>query len=262
MRLQGRRALVTGSDSGIGRAIARAFADEGAHVAVHYHRDKAGAEETAAAIKAHGRNTEVIQWDLSKPDTARGLLDAAIDALGGIDILVNCAGVTVQGTGDQSSETPLDEFKRVFNVNVISPWVLCQAAIEHFDLKGGPNGPGVIINVTSVHEEIPSKGGAAYDASKAALRNISRTLAMEVAKKGIRVNNIAPGLIDTPMTESETQDPGQVRKFSDYIPLGRAGRPTEVAHVAVFLASDDASYVTGSSYFVDGGLMQMVGAGA
>jgi glucose 1-dehydrogenase len=121
---------------------------------------------------------------------------------------------------------------------------------------------GVIINITSVHEEIPSRGGAAYDAAKAGLRNITRTLAMELGPKGIRVNNIAPGFIATPMTREYLDDPAEMEKSRRHIPLHRPGRPEEVANVAVFLASKEASYVTGSSYFVDGGMMQMLGAGA
>jgi glucose 1-dehydrogenase len=260
MKLQGKRALVTGSDSGIGQAIARIFAREGAHVAVHYHTDKEGAARTAADVKAHGRDTVVLQCDLAKPEMAKGLFEDAAKALGGIDILVNCAGVSVEG--EESAKTPLDQFHEVIHINLISPWVLCQAAAEHMKQNAGGNTRGVILNITSVHEEVPSQGGAAYDAAKGGLRNISRTLAKELGKQGIRVNNIAPGFIATPMTQKSLEDPKEMEESRKMIPLGRPGLPEEVAHVALFLASDDASYVTGSSYFVDGGMMQMVGAGA
>jgi glucose 1-dehydrogenase len=258
MKLQGRRALVTGSDSGIGQAIAIAFAREGADVAVHYHNDHIGARLTAEAVARYDREVVVVQWDLAKPEKARGLFDHAARALGGLDILVNCAGVFPNV--EVSAETPLTEFRRVLDVDLVSPWVLCQAAVEHF--ARGEGGGGVIINITSVHEEIPSDGGVSYDAAKAALRSVTRTLSREVAGKGIRVNNIAPGFIATPMNAETLADPEAMKKSRENIPLGRPGKPDEVARVAVFLASDDASYVTGSSYFVDGGLMQTVGAGA
>jgi glucose 1-dehydrogenase len=263
MKLQGKRALVTGSDSGIGQAIAVAFGREGAHVAVHYHRDRAGAEATAADLKSRGRETTVIQCDLSEPENGKRLFEDAVKALGGIDILVNCAGTDVEGP-DESVEVPLREFHRVIHINLVAPWVLCQAAAKHMgyrgDEKGGPG--GVILNITSVHEEIPSQGGAAYAAAKAGLRNITRNLAMELGPKNIRVNNIAPGFIATPMTREYLEDEKEMEKSRKAIPLGRPGRPDEVAHLAVFLASEDASYVTGGSYYVDGGLMQKLGGDA
>jgi glucose 1-dehydrogenase len=156
---------------------------------------------------------------------------------------------------EQSIDTPLDEFVRVLNIDLVSPWALCQAAVPPMLQRGG----GVIINITSVHEEIPGEGGVAYDAAKAGLRSVSRTLALELARKGVRVNNIAPGMIATPMTADRLNDPRKAQQSSEQIPMGRPGRPEEVANVALFLASDDSSYVTGSSYFVDGGLMQHIG---
>lgn len=143
----------------------------------------------------------------------------------------------------------------MINLDLISPWVLCQAAAKEMSSRG----KGVIVNITSVHEEIPGPGGVAYDAAKAGLRSVSRTLAMELAPQGIRINNIAPGMIATPMTEESLSDPEKARQSTQRIPMGRPGQPQEIANVALFLASDDASYVTGSSYFVDGGLMQSVG---
>jgi len=253
MKLAGKKALVTGSDSGIGRAIAVVFAREGADVMVHYGSDEAGARQTAEQVRQHGRRAEISQADLADPHAAEQLWQAAVAQLGGIDILVNNAG-----TGsdvETSTETPLDDFVRVLNIDLLSPWVLCRAAAEHMAQQGG----GVIINVTSVHEEIPSPGGAAYDAAKAGLRSVGRTLALELAPKNVRVNNIAPGMIATPMTAETLEDPEQAEQAKQQIPMRRPGRPEEVANVALFLASDDSSYVTGSSYFVDGGLMQHIG---
>jgi glucose 1-dehydrogenase len=253
MKLEGRKAVVTGSDSGIGQAIATTFAREGADVVVHYHSDRQGAEKTAEAIRQHGRKVEILQADLSDPGQAQPFFQQAQSFLGQIDILVNNAGAGADA--EQSIETSLEDFTRVINLDLISPWVLCQAAAKEM----GARGNGVIINITSVHEEIPGPGGAAYDAAKAGLRSISRTLAMELAPQGIRINNIAPGMIATPMTEDSLSDPQKAQQSTQRIPMGRPGQPQEIANVALFLASDDASYVTGSSYFVDGGLMQSVG---
>jgi glucose 1-dehydrogenase len=257
MKLEGKKALVTGSDSGIGRAIALTFAKEGADVAIVYHHDRKGIEETQRGIIAAGRKAVLLQADFSNPERAADLFKAAVNELGPIDILVNDAGT--DAPVETSEETTFKQFMEVLNVDLIAPWVLCQAAIAHMaHLEKG----GVIINVTSVHEEIPSKGGVAYDAAKAALRNVTRTLSRETAEKGIRINNIAPGLIQTPMTADRLEDPEKAKKATARIPMKRFGQPQEVANVALFLASTDSSYVTGSSYFVDGGLMQQVGSGA
>lgn len=253
MKLTGKTALVTGSDSGIGQQIAIAFAREGADVLVHYHADETGARQTAEQVRQAGRRAEVLQADLSEPGTTQGFFTRGLELMGRFEILVNCAGTN--SDSPTSIDTRFDEFMRVLNVNLVSPWVLCQAAAWHMMDHGG----GVIINVTSVHEEIPLPGGAPYDAAKAGLRSITRNLALELAGKGIRINNIAPGMIATPMNADTLNDPKGVDTARRRIPMGRPGRPEEVAQVAVFLASDDASYVTGSSYFVDGGLMQNIG---
>lgn len=253
MKLQGRKAVVTGSDSGIGQAIAIAFAREGADVLVHYHSDEEGAQRTAAKVREAGRTAEVLQADFSDPQAAQAFFDRALQRLGRIDVLVNDAGT---GAGVKVSlDTTLEDFTRVLNIDLVSPWVLCRAAAKHMQQRGS----GAIVNITSVHEEIPIPGGAVYSAAKAGLRSVTRNLAYELAPHGVRINNIAPGMIATPMTAGALSDPERARKARERIPMGRPGEPQEVAKVAVFLASDDASYVTGSSYFVDGGLMQNIG---
>jgi glucose 1-dehydrogenase len=259
MKLKGRKALVTGADSGIGQAIAITFAREGADVVVHYGTDQEGAQSTAQQAQKHGVQAHVLQADLADPKQAQQLFEQALSALGQIDILVNNAGTG--GDVEQSIDQPLDDFVRVINIDMISPWALCQAAAKHMLARGdqGEILRGAMINITSVHEDVPSEGGAAYDAAKGGLRNITRTLALELAPKGIRVNNIAPGMIATPMTAEALEDPEQAKQAVQGIPMGRPGQPQEIANVALFLASDDASYVTGSSYFVDGGWMQAVG---
>ncbi len=253
MRLEGKTALVTGADSGIGQAIAITFARAGADIVVHYHADEQGARNTASQIEQHGRRAEIVQSDLADPQAAEPLFREALQRLGRIDILVNNAGTGA--SVENSLDTSLEEFIRVINIDMVSPWALCQAAAKHMVERGS----GAIINITSVHEEIPSPGGAAYDAAKGGLRNITRTLALELAPKGVRINNIAPGMIATPMTADTLEDPEQAQQSVARIPMGRPGRPEEIANVALLLASDEASYVTGSSYFVDGGLMQKVG---
>ncbi len=253
MKLQGKTALVTGADSGIGRAIATTFGREGADVVVHYLHDQRGAEQTAHAIQSHGVRAEVLQADLSNPNQAAHLFEQAEAALGRIDILVNNAG---KGANVESSlDTPLEAFIDVINVDLVSPWVLAQAAAR----KMAERGHGAIVNISSVHEEIPSKGGVAYDAAKGGLRMIARTLALELAPKGVRINNIGPGMIATPMTTDRLHDPEQGEQSLQRIPMGRAGEAQEIANVALFLASEDASYVTGSTFFADGGLMRNVG---
>ncbi|CAA9522884.1 MAG: 3-oxoacyl-[acyl-carrier protein] reductase [uncultured Thermomicrobiales bacterium] len=253
MKLAGKMALVTGADSGIGRAIASTFAREGADVVVHYHEDERGADQTANMVRHHGRRSEVVQADLGDPEQADPLFAKAEAALGQIDILVNCAGKGI--SADTSLDLALSDFVNVINVDLIGPFRLAQLAGKGMAARGH----GAIINVTSVHEEIPSPGNAAYDAAKGGLRMVSRTLAAELAEKRVRVNNIAPGLIATPMTAETLNDPEQSEQSLQQIPMKRAGDPQEVANVALFLASDDASYVTGSTYFVDGGLMQHIG---
>lgn len=239
MRLQGKNALVTGSDSGIGQAIAKLFASEGANVVIHYHSDQEGAQKTAQAVHETGSACEIFQADLADPQQAQQLYDQAVAAFGSIDILVNNAGDGADV--ERSLETPLAEFMRVLNIDLVSPWVLCQSAAQAMQERGA----GVIINITSVHEDIPSPGGAAYAAAKGGLRNITRTLALELAPKGVRINNIAPGMIDTPMTSDGLNDPKQAKQASDTIPLGRPGQPEEIARAALYLASSDGSYVTG-----------------
>lgn len=253
MPLDRKRALVTGADSGIGRAVALALAREGADVLVHYHRDEDGARETAEGVRAAGRRAEVLQADFGDPTAAQAFFAAALERMGGFDIVVNNAGMNAQH--DDSLDIGLDDFLQLVNVNLVSPWVLAQAAARHMAANGG----GSIVNVTSVHEEISLPGAAAYDAAKAGLRSVTRTLALELAPKGVRLNNVAPGMIATPMTQDRLDDDAEAAKAARNIPMGRAGRPEEVAAVVLFLASDAASYVTGSSYFVDGGLVRNLG---
>ena len=253
MLFQGKTALVTGADSGIGRATAITFGREGADVAVHYHADERGAEQTANAIRTHGRRVEVFQADFAEPAAAERLFAEVLGRLGRLHILVNNAGT---GENAESSlDLPTEEFLRVLNVDLVAPWILAREAAKHMVAEGG----GVIINVTSVHEEIPQPGGAAYCAAKGGLRMVTRTLALELGRQRVRINNVAPGMIATPMTASTINDPQQSEDALAKIPMGRPGEAQEIADLIAFLASDKASYVTGSTFFADGGLMQKVG---
>jgi glucose 1-dehydrogenase len=253
MRLNGKTAFVTGADSGIGRAIAITFAREGADVAIHYHRDRQGAEQTASAIKHHGRQTDIFEADFTDPTAAEGLIARVVDRMGRLDILVNNAGRGSEASASLDITTAV--FLQVLHVDLVAPFVLARDAARVMAEQGS----GSIINVTSVHEEIPSPGGADYCASKGGLRMVTRTLAFELAPNGVRINNLAPGMIATPMTTPTLHDPEQSDEALAKIPLGRPGEPQEMANVALFLASDEASYVTGSTFFADGGLRQKVG---
>lgn len=248
MRLEGKIALITGADSGIGRATALTFAREGADVAVHYNTDERGAEQTAEGIRQHGRKAEVFQADFSDPSAAERLVAETIERLGGLDILVNNAG---KGEGAQSSlEIDTETFINVLNVDLVAPFILAREAAKYMVGKGA----GSIVNVTSVHEAIPNVGAAAYCGAKGGLKMVTKTMALELAPQGVRMNTVAPGMIATPMTASTLHDTEAAEESESKIPMGRAGEQQEIANTVLFLASDEASYVTGSSFFADGGL--------
>jgi len=256
MKLKDRHVLVTGADSGIGQAIATLFAQEGADVAIVYHSDHDGAHETAQRVQAAGRRACVIQGDVGDSGSVAALFAAATNALGTLDVLVNCAGVGAHGASVADLED--DEIETVLRTDLIGPLYCCRAFVrQRRDAGGG----GRIVNISSVAQHLPTPGSAPYGMAKAGVGSLTRSLSREVAEDRINVNNIAPGLIQTPMTQKRLDDPAKREQSMSVIPWHRPGQPEEIAQVALFLASDQGDYVTGQTWTIDGGLsMQWGGA--
>ena len=248
MRLEGKRALVTGSSSGIGEAIALRFAREGADVAVHYHREEDEAQRVAAEIQKMGRQSVALGANVGVAAEAERLVRDAHAALGGLDILVNNAGVEIREPFVEVSEQHYD---LVLDVNLKGAFFAAQAAAKLMIAAGTG---GRIVNVSSIHEDIAFLQYATYTASKGGMRMLTRTICQELAPHGITVNDIAPGAIATPINKRTLGDGELLHALQEVIPSGRLGEPDEVAGVAVFLASDEAAYVTGSTYYIDGGM--------
>jgi glucose 1-dehydrogenase len=248
MRLQGKAAFVTGGSHGIGRGIAERLARDGADVAFNYGHDEAGAEETAAAVRAAGRRAVALKADLLDLAAVGRMIADAAAQLGRLDVLVNNAGVEHKAAFWDVTEADYD---RVLGVNLKGLFFATQAFVRHLRAA---NRPGKVINVSSVHEDLPFPGFAPYCASKGGVRMLTRTLAVELGPLGITVNGIAPGAIETPINAALLRNPELLKALTEKIPLGRLGTPADVAGLAAFLASPDADYVTGATYFIDGGL--------
>jgi glucose 1-dehydrogenase len=248
MRLEGKKALITGGGRGIGRGIANRFAREGADVVIDYINNEDEARAVRDEIEEAGRRALILRADIARVDEARGLIDAAVGQMGALDILVNNAGVEKRSPFVDVSE---EDFDLVLGVNLKGPFFLSQAFARYLIQS---KRPGKIINISSVHEEIPFPGYASYCASKGGIRMLMRDLAIELGPHGITVNNIAPGAIETAMNRPLLDDRPRLERLLGQVPLGRMGKPADVAAIAAFLASSDADYVTGSTYFVDGGL--------
>jgi NAD(P)-dependent dehydrogenase (short-subunit alcohol dehydrogenase family) len=244
-KLANRRALITGGDSGIGRAVALAFAREGADVLISYLESEEGdARETCRLVEEAGRKAVATPGDLRDEDHCTSLIQDAVSKLGGLDILVNNAAYQMSQAGIEDITT--EQFDRVMKTNVYAMFWLCKAAIPH--LKPG----STIINTTSIQAYQPSPQLLDYATSKAAILNFTKALAQELAPKGIRVNAVAPGPIWTPLIPA-TLPKAKVEQFGADTPLGRAGQPAELAPAYVFLASQDSSYITGERIGITGG---------
>lgn len=254
LRLRDKVAIVTGGDTGIGKAICIAMAREGAKVVIDYHGAQAPASALVQHIASFGGNACEIGADVSKPEDVRRLIEAAAQRYGKLDIMVNNAGVENQRP---FIEMPLEDYEKTIAVNLTGTWLGCQMAAQQMVRQGQG---GRIINISSVHEDITMPTNAAYCASKGAIRMLTRTIAVELAKYGITVNDVCPGAIDTPIDAPVKRDPEKMQALLAEIPMRRMGRPEEVAQLCVYLASEDAAYVTGASLFIDGGMSKQSGS--
>jgi len=249
LRLAGKTAAITGGTQGIGRAIAERFATDGANVAFCYRSNQAGAQEVVAEITKLGRRCTAIQCDVGKVDDGQRFITAAVEQLGKVDILVNNAGL--ERYADFWDVTEAD-YDAVLNVNLKGLFFLTQAFVRHrIAAKSG----GQVINISSVHEELPFPHFASYCASKGGVKMLTRDLSIELAPLGITINSIAPGAIETPINKNLLSDCVKLNALLQNIPLRRLGLPADVASLASFLASEEASYITGTTLFVDGGLL-------
>ncbi len=257
--LKDKVAIITGGTSGIGQAIAVRLAAEGAHVAINYRGPLSDVEETDEmvhealeecqhTIAKHGVNHIVVKADMTNGNDIRQMVAETIDKLGGVDILINNAGI--QKAVD-SHELTAEDFDAVLDTNLRGAFLCAREVIRHLlDQKK----PGVILNVSSVHQIIPKPRFLSYSVSKGGMQNLTRTLALEYAGRGIRVNGIGPGATITPINQSWINDPEKKADVEKHIPMGRAGTSEEMAAISAFLCSDDAAYITGQTLFVDGGL--------
>jgi glucose 1-dehydrogenase len=252
--LKGKNVLITGSSQGIGEATAIRFAEEGANVAINFFSSEGPAKETRAAVehacsevRKAGCKDLIIQADVSKEDDIDTMFQTVLEEWAQIDILINNAGIQKEYA---SHEMPIDAFDKVLATNLRGAFLCSQRAIQHFMKR---NIPGVILNNSSVHEIIPKPGFVSYAVSKGGMENMTKTLALEYADKNIRVNGVGPGATLTPINPWN-DDPEKRSQIESHIPIKRAAKPEEIADVFVFLASEEASYITGQTIFVDGGL--------
>ena len=259
MKLEGKVALVTGSSQGIGQAIVLRLAEEGANVVINYRSHPEGAQETLAKVEAVGGRCYMaqcpqskgytVQADLGSVEEVRQLIAESIEHLGRLDVLVNNAGIEKHAPFWEVTEADYDA---VMNVNLKGVFFATQAFVQHLMTT---KRSGKIINISSVHEELPFPNFAVYCASKGGMKMLTRNLAVELGSLGITINNVAPGAIETPINTKLLNDPEKLGALLHNIPLGRLGQPQNVASLVAFLASSDADYMTGSTLFVDGGLL-------
>ena len=247
-RLQGKTAAITGASQGIGLAIAQRFAEEGADISFCYRSNKAGADAAVASIQKTGRKVAGLQYDVGSVSDMQKFIAETATQFGKIDILINNAGLERRADFWDATES---DFDAVLNVNLKGLFFVTQAFVKNrIAAKAG----GKVINISSVHEELPFPHFASYCASKGGVKMLTRNLSIELAPLGITINSIAPGAIETPINKNLLNDPAKLSALLQNIPLKRLGTPDDVANMAVFLASEESNYATGTTFFVDGGL--------
>jgi len=252
-RLKGKVVAITGASQGIGLAIAQRFAAEGADISFCYRSNKAGADEVVTSIGKLGRKAADFQYDVAIVSEGQKFIAASVARFGKVDILVNNAGLERHADFWEVSES---DFDAVLDVNLKGLFFITQAFVKHrmAAASGGDKPGGKIINISSVHEELPFPHYAPYCASKGAVKMLTRNLSIELAPLGITINSIAPGAIETPINAKLLRDPVKLKALLENIPLKRLGTPDDVASMAVFLASEESDYATGTTFFIDGGL--------
>ncbi len=254
LKLQNKVAMVTGAARGIGQSIALRLAQEGAAIVVDYVGKPGTADTTLKAIKSAGGQALAVAADVGNPQQVQALVDETVKNFGHLDILVNNAGIEFK---HPFVEFPLEQFQKIISVNLIGPFVCAQIAARQMIQQGTG---GRIINISSVHEDLPMPTNAPYCATKGGLRMLTRTIAVELAPHKITVNNIGPGAVFTPIDADVEANKALEDTLMAEIPLGRWGKPEEVASLAAFLASDEAAYCTGSTFFIDGGMLRQSGS--
>ncbi len=251
-KLAGKNVLVTGASSGIGQAIAVRFAQEGANVAMNYRGDPNEVQQTQEMVRKARASAAVkdlpVQADVSREDQVREMFQQVLQSFGSLDVLINNAGIQIP---TPSHEIEMSDFDRVLGVNLRGAFLCAREALRHFLARGGG---GVIVNNSSVHEIISKPHYASYSISKGGMENLTKTLALEYAGRGIRVNAVGPGAVVTPINRAWINDPKARAEVCSHIPMGRPASAEEIAAVFAFLASDDASYITGQTIFACGGL--------
>jgi glucose 1-dehydrogenase len=250
MQLEGKTAIVTGGNSGIGAAIVKKFADEGVNVVIDYVSRPQDTADLVKEITAAGGKAVGVEADVSKPSDIQTLVDTAVREFGRLDIMVNNAGIEKRHSLIEADE---ESFDAVMAVDMKSAFFGTQLAAKQFIAQGGG---GVVVNISSVHEDWAMPGNIAYCVAKGGMRMLTRTAGVELGPQGIRVVNIAPGAVATPINTTTLNDPEKRKKLEDAIPLGEVADPAEIGDAVLFVASDAARYVTATTVFVDGGLMR------
>ncbi len=254
LRLHDKVAIVTGGDTGIGKAIATCMAQEGARVVVDYVGERSTADAVVDEIENFGGRAYAVEANVAKADDVEHLVKEAVKHFGQLDILVNNAGVEEQ---HPFLEMPFETYKKVIDVDLTGPWLCSQyAARQMVRQKSG----GRIINISSVHEELTMPTNAPYCAAKGGLRMLMRTIAVELAPHKITVNNVCPGAVETPMDKQIERNKREYEALLSEIPLRRMAKPQEIASMCIYLASEEASYVTGASFIIDGGMTKNSGS--